>query len=87
MQGNRVQYYEILSILDIGNINKDESIIVQECRLNKKKDDLIITIVNTKNNQVYYTNIIKAWRLNSKNNTFNPIPTKGVDCLNTEFYN
>lgn len=87
MQGNRVQYYEILAILDIGNIKKNESIIVQECRLNKKKDNLIIALINTINSQPYYTNIIKAWKLNPKNNTFNPIPTKGIDCINQEFYN
>ncbi len=87
MQGNRVQYYEILSILDIGNIDKNEVVIVLDCRINKKNDELLIAVVNTKINQLYYTNIIKAWRLNPKNNTFNPIPTKGIDCINQEFYN
>ena len=87
MQGNRVQSYEILAILDIGNINKNESIIVQECRLNKKKDNLIIALIKPINSQPYYTNIIKACKLNPKNNTFTPLSTKGIDCLNEEFYN
>ena len=86
-QGNRVQYYEILAILDIGNINKNESIIVVGCRINKKKDDLIIALIKPINSQHYYTNIVKAWKLNPKNNTFNPISTKGIDCLNDEFDN
>lgn len=87
IQGNRVQYYEIIAILDIGVIKKNESIIVQKCRLNKKNDDLIIALINTINSQPYYTNIIKAWKLNPKNNTFNFLSTNGIDCLNEEFYN
>lgn len=87
MQGNKVQYFEILSILDIGKIKINEQIIVQECRLNKKKDNLIIALINPINSEPYYTKIIKAWKLNPKNNTFNPIPTKGIDCLNEEFDN
>jgi DNA polymerase III delta subunit len=87
MQGNRVKYNVILAILDFDNLNKNEEIILQECRLNKKNDNLIIAIVEKINNQKYYYKVIKAFRLNPNNNTFNPISTIGIDCLNIEYYN
>lgn len=86
MQGNRVKYDVILAILDFDNLNKNEEIILQECRLNKKNDNLIIAIVEKINNQKYYYKAIKAFRLNPNNNTFNPISTIGIDCLNIEYY-
>ena len=86
MQGNRVKYDVILAILDFYNLNKNEEIILQECRLNKKNDNLIIAIVEKINNQKYYYKAIKAFRLNPNNNTFNPISTIGIDCLNIEYY-
>lgn len=79
--------YKILAILDLGNIAKNEVIVLRECRLNKKKDNFIVAILNPKISQLYFTDIIKAWRLDSSNNSFKSIPTKGVDCLNEEFYN
>ena len=81
-QGNK-----ILAILDIGNIAKNERIILRECRTNMKKDNFIIAVLKPILSKAYFTNIRKAWRLDSKNNRFNPISVKSIDCLNEEFDN
>ena len=78
---------KILALLDLGNILRNEIVVLRECRISKKKDNYIIAVLDPQNSKLYFTNIRKAWRLDPVKKTFNPIPIKGIDCLNEEFYN
>jgi hypothetical protein len=78
---------EILAINDIGKIEKNTKIVMAECRLNLKKDGYIIALVKPNPSKEYFTNILKAWRVDKKTNQFSSIPVKGIDCYNFEFEN
>ena len=82
LQGNK-----ILAILDIGKIAKNERIVLRKCRNNMKEDNFIVAVLNPTLSKNYFTNISKAWRLDSNNNNFLSISVKGIDCLNEEFEN
>ena len=78
---------KILAILDIGKIEKNMRILLRECRVNNKTDGFVVALVNAKPWKAYFTNMIKAWRVDPNKNTFNAISVKGIDCLNEEFDN
>lgn len=81
-QGNK-----IMAILDIGKIEKNMRVLLRECRVNSKKDGFVVALVNVKPWKAYFANVIKAWRVDPKINTFITVPVKGIDCLNEEFEN
>ena len=78
--------YKILGILDLGKIEKYNRIILSDCRLNSKTDGFIIALVKDQN-KAYFTNVIKAWKVDQNTNRFIEIPIKGIDCFNDEFEN
>jgi len=55
--------------------------------VNAKTDGFLVALVNPKPWKAYFTNLIKAWRLDQKKNMFIAIPVKGIDCFNDEFEN
>ncbi len=79
--------YTILAILELGKIENNCRVIMRDCRLNAKTDGFIVAIVGLKPWKAYFTNVIKAWKVDQKTNMFISIPTKGIDCLNEEFEN
>jgi hypothetical protein len=78
--------YKILAILDLGKIEKNIRIILRDCRVNSKTDGFIVALVKEQN-KAYFTNVIKAWKVDQNTNSFIEIPTKGIDCFNDEFEN
>ena len=78
--------YKILAILDLGKIEKNIRIILRDCRVNSKIDGFIVALVKEQN-KAYFTNVIKAWKVDQNTNSFIEIPTKGIDCFNDEFEN
>jgi hypothetical protein len=79
--------YKILGILDLGEIKRNIRLVLRECRVDKKTDGFIVALVREQPSNAYFTNIIKAWKVDQKKNTFIPIPIKGIDCFNDEFEN
>lgn len=55
------------------------------CRKNKMLSDYIIAIVNPNEDAEYYSQITKAWRVDTVHRLFVPIPTDGIDCLNGDY--
>lgn len=82
-----IRGYKILAILDIGEIKKNTRIVLRDCRVDKKTEGFIVALVREQLSNVYFRNIIKAWRVNQTTNTFLEIPIKGIDCFNVEFEN
>ena len=84
------EYYikgnKILAILNLGKIEKNIRIILRDCRINSKTDGFIVALVKEQN-KAYFTNVIKAWKVDQNTNSFIEIPTKGIDCFNDEFEN
>lgn len=78
---------KILGILDPGRTEKNMRIIMRECRVNANIDGFVVALVNIKPWKAYFSNVIKAWRVDQKTNTFISVPTKGIECLNEEFEN
>lgn len=79
--------YKIFGILDLGVIKKNTRLVLRECRIDKKTDGFIVALVREQPSSAYFTNIIKAWKVDQKTNTFIAIPIKGIDCFNDEFEN
>ena len=80
------QGYKILAILDLGKIEKNIRLVLRECRVEAKTDGFIVALVKVQN-KAYFTNVIKAWKVDQIANTFIAIPVKGIDCFNDEFEN
>jgi hypothetical protein len=80
------QGYKILAILYLGKIEKNIRLVLRECRVDAKTDGFIVAFVREQN-KAYFTNVIKAWKVDQKTNTFIAIPVKGIDCFNDEFEN
>jgi hypothetical protein len=78
--------YKILAILNLGKVEKNIRLVLRECRIDSKTDGFIIALVKEQN-KAYFTNLIKAWKIDQKTNTFIAIPIKGIDCFNDEFEN
>ncbi len=80
--------YKILAILDIGKIQKNTRVLLSdlsECKVNSKTDGYIVVLANAKPWKEYFTDVIKAWKIDQKTNIFFSIPAKGIECLNIEF--
>jgi uncharacterized Zn ribbon protein len=78
--------YKILAILDLGKIEKNIRLVLRECRVDAKTDGFIVALLKEQN-KAYFTNVIKAWKVDQIANTFIAIPVKGIDCFNDEFEN
>lgn len=78
---------KILSILDVGRVEKNTRIIMARCRVNIKNDGYIVALVKPLPWKSYFKNIIKAWRVDVKTNKFIPISVNGIDCINEEYDN
>lgn len=78
--------YKILAILDLGKIEKNIRLVLRECRVEAKTDGFIVALLEEQN-KAYFTNVIKAWKVDQIANTFIAIPVKGIDCFNDEFEN
>ena len=77
----------IIALQDIGMLEKNTKMIMSMCRMNLKDDGYIIALVKPLPWKPYFTNVIKAWRVDVKTNKFIGIPVKGIDCINDEFDN
>lgn len=82
-----IRGYKILGILNMGEIKKKTRLVLRECRVDKKTDGFIVALVREQSSNAYFTNIIKAWRVDQITNTFIATPVKGIDCFNDEFEN
>ncbi|RKS02806.1 hypothetical protein [Flavobacterium sp. 102] len=77
--------YKILDTLNISKLSIEENIAICTCRHNKIPDSEIIAIVKSQANDgiEFYTNIVKAWRADTKTQKIVPIEDlKGIDCIN-----
>lgn len=77
----------ILGMQDVGKVEKNTRIVMARCRMNFKNDGYIVALLKPLPWKPYFTNIIKAWRVDPKTNKFIIVSPKGIDCINDEFDN
>jgi hypothetical protein len=75
--------YSLLDILEISDLKQNQEIAYGNCRLNGKSDQEILAIYEASDQDVeYFTQILKAWRANTKTRKIEEISIKGIDCEN-----
>ena len=82
-ESQRRAKYSLIDIFEISDLKQNQQIAYGICRLNGEPDQEIFAIYEVSDWDVeYFTQIVKAWRANTKNGKIEEISTKGIDCIN-----
>ena len=82
-ESQRRTKYSLIDILEISDLKQNQQIAYGICRLNGEPDQEIFAIYEVSDWDVeFFTQIVKAWRANTKTGKIEEISTKGIDCEN-----
>ncbi|MBE9013626.1 hypothetical protein IQ250_25905 [Pseudanabaenaceae cyanobacterium LEGE 13415] len=71
---------QVVDVMELPTFPRTQELHYAFCRLNDVNDRQIFAIAQATNEDIR-TNIVRAWRANTKTEKFEPISTKGVACL------
>ena len=75
--------YTFIDGIFLNDLATNQSLMYGQCRLNGDANSFIVVVHEDQTGEEeFFANIIRAWRANPKNNSFEEIDTKGIDCYN-----
>lgn len=74
----------LLDLVDLGNINKAETILIATCKVSNKNDSEVFALAEhgVKGN---YKTVLKAWRANKKTGKIESIPVNRISCIDDDY--
>ncbi len=83
--GGQTPVNAVLGVQLTPKLMSEEYVAIGSCQINSKPDSEIVALVKvtpTDQQQELFTKIRQAWRINLKTEKIEPIPTKGLTCVN-----
>jgi hypothetical protein len=83
--GGQTPVNAVLDVQLVPKLMSQEYVTIGSCHLNGKPDSEIVALVKitpSDQQQELFTKIRQAWRINLKTEKIEPIPTKGITCVN-----
>lgn len=74
-------HFEVRAAVDLPRLDDREVIVFGMCRLDGVVDSAVIALVYYRDEEVF-KDVKRAWRVNSRGERFESIPTDGVTCEN-----
>lgn len=75
-------FWEILDVLKLPPITKDEILVTRTCKMGNYFDPEILALCRYDPDANEFTHIIKAWRANRKKERFEEISNSNITCIN-----
>ncbi|MCB0838421.1 MAG: hypothetical protein KDD99_17235 [Bacteroidetes bacterium] len=81
IDGGKQMEYELLDLLYLDPLPENQYISHGSCELNEEWNKLIVVVYEFELTE-YYTNIIKAWKIDESTRKFVEFPIEGIRCYN-----